>query len=193
MRWRVSAHLAHDRSYQQTVEAPDLYAAVRKFADQFATLSGISRDVIPMIAVGEIVNLHNEDGLKHIPQIQAMMTQIAATNHIFEPSGIPNIKIFQATSGSWVLFDGHHSLLAYYALGYRTLADIPHLVIQSSRPDGRLRDAEIRAVFGPHAALAKNWRSWAINWQNPPEAQITPKRQHNIDELYASIKADLES
>ncbi len=42
-----------------------------------------------------------------------MVKQIRSGKDIISPNGLPNIKLVKTEQTEWILFDGHHSLLAY--------------------------------------------------------------------------------
>ncbi|MFH2105485.1 MAG: hypothetical protein ABII72_04620, partial [Parcubacteria group bacterium] len=60
-----------------------------------------------------IINLHNNDGIKDVAQIKRMVQKIESGDDILHINRMPNIKLVKTAAAEWVLFDGHHSLLAY--------------------------------------------------------------------------------
>lgn len=46
-----------------------------------------------------------------------MVKQIRTGKDILSPKGLPNIKLVKTEQSEWILFDGHHSLLAYIIAG----------------------------------------------------------------------------
>ena len=141
------------------------------------------------VLLRKIINLHNDNGIKDISQITSMINQIKSGKNILSDLGLPNIKLVRISSKEWVLFDGHHSMLAYMALGRNYLSEIPHLIIQNK--NGCVKDSEILAFFGVHSKKLKalNWKKYAINWQQPEEKQLCKRIQENMGELFDSIKS----
>ena len=64
-------------------------------------------------------------------QIKTMIKKIKSGKPILSPKGLPNIKLVKTTQTEWILFDGHHSLLAYMITGKTFLHVIPHLIIEN--------------------------------------------------------------
>ena len=138
-----------------------------------------------------VINLHNRDGIKDIQQIRKMIQQIDAGKDILHPSELPNIKLVKTKNNEFVLFDGHHSLLAYMFVGRKYLYDVPHLIIMN--PKGYVTDNELLVFFGPvaHKLKGLDWRDYCINWQAPKERQLCKRIQRNMGELLKSILAYL--
>lgn len=140
------------------------------------------------VLLGNIINLHNSNGIKNIPQITSMINQIKSGKDILFSSGIPNIKLVEACRNEWVLFDGHHSMLAYMILGRKYLSEVPHLIIRNKT--GYVKDSEIHVFFGVHSKKLRDsdWRDYVINWQQPKEKQLCMRVQENMGELYDFFK-----
>ena len=140
------------------------------------------------VLLRKIINLHNNNGIKNIPQITSMINQIKSGKDILFSSGVPNIKLVRTKNKEWVLFDGHHSVLAYMVLGRKYLSEVPHLIIQNKT--GCVKDSEILVFFGVHSKKlrALGWRDYVINWQQPKEKQLCKRVQENMGELSDSFK-----
>ncbi len=140
------------------------------------------------VLLKEIINLHNDTGIKSIPQITSMINQIKSGKDIYSDSCLPNIKLVKTKNKKWVLFDGHHSLLAYMACSKKYLNETPHLII--SNKTGYVNDSEIFVFFGAHSQKLKasNWRKYTVNWQLPLEKQLCRRIQENMEELFDSLK-----
>ncbi len=140
------------------------------------------------VLLRKIINLHNNNGIKNIPQITSMINQIKSGKNILSDSGLPNIKLVKTRNKEWVLFDGHHSMLAYMALGRKYLSEIPYLIIQNKT--GCVKDKEILAFFGVHSKKLRDldWRDYVINWQQPEEKQLCRRVQENMGELFDSCQ-----
>lgn len=187
-RWLLSTHHIPTGNRQTTVSGVDLYHAVDELRRVFSDLEPESPPHFPAITLAEVVCLHNEDGIKHVPQIRSMIAAITQGDDILEPTKIPNIKLVQSVTGEWVLIDGHHTFLAYMASGKKQLQEVPFLVIQRADGDGRLTDSDINVVFGHHASRVTDWRTTAINWQAAEADQLAVKRQRNMGQLFEVIR-----
>ena len=88
-----------------------------------------------------------------------------------------------------LLFDGHHSMLAYMNAGKRYLEEIPHIIIQD-KDKGHVDDRDIIVFYGEHAKAIKNygWKDYVINWQAVKEKQLCRRVQRDMGELFCAIK-----
>jgi len=138
-----------------------------------------------------VINLHNKDGIKDILQIKKMIRQIESEKDILHPNKLPNIKLVKTKKNEFVLFDGHHSLLAYMYTGRKYLDDVPHLIVINEK--GYVTDNEILVFFGKHSHKLResDWRNYVINWQASANRQLCKRLQKNIGELFDSIKSFL--
>lgn len=134
-----------------------------------------------------LINIHNDDGIQNIPQIAHFSLKIKKGGNIVQSSGLPNIKLARLRSKELLVFDGHHSLLAYMSAGKNFLDEIPHIIISGKK--GFLKNEEILIFWGQHASKipAKEWKLFVINWQNPKNKQICPRIQHNMGELFDAL------
>ena len=144
------------------------------------------------IPLREIINLHNKDGIKDTRQIKKMVRQIESKKDILHPSRLPNIKLVQTKENELVLFDGHHSILAYMYAGRKYLHEVPYLIIVNE--DGYVTDKEVLIFFGQHSSKLRglDWRHYVINWQMPIDKQLCKRIQKKIGELFDSIKSFLK-
>jgi len=159
----------------------EMFPKTKKTNEQIEKYAG-------QVLLRKIINLHNNNGIKNIPQITSMVNQIKSGKGIFFSPGVPNIKLVRTKNKEWVLFDGHHSMLAYMSLGRKYLSEIPHLIIQNK--NGCVKDNEILVFFGVHSKKlrALNWRDYVINWQLPEEKQLCRRVQENMGELFDFFK-----
>ncbi len=136
----------------------------------------------------EIINLHNTNGIRDLSQIKAMVQKIKSGDEIFNINRMPNIKLVKTAYKEWVLFDGHHSMLAYMVAGKKYLHEVPHLVVQDEKK-GHVSDGEILVFFGIHSKKLKgsDWRKYVINWQNSIKKQLCRRIQKNMGELFESL------
>ncbi|NQV12822.1 MAG: hypothetical protein HQ530_00770 [Parcubacteria group bacterium] len=139
-------------------------------------------------ALKEIINLHNNDGIKDVTQIKRMVQKIESGDDILHINRMPNIKLVKTTAAEWVLFDGHHSMLAYMLAGKKYLHEVPQLVVLDEEK-GYISAEEILVFFGEHSKKLKGsaWRKKVINWQAAQEKQLGQRIQVNMGELLKSI------
>jgi hypothetical protein len=144
-----------------------------------------------LIKLGDIINLHDEDGLK-INKIVRMSKSLRAGKHILSSSGMPNIKLIITERGERVLFDGHHTLISYILFNKKYLTQVPHLIVESK--NGFFRDESISVFFGKHSKKLKdkNWREYVINWNVPYNKQLSFRKRKNINELLKVVRRMVE-
>ena len=183
-------------TFSETIPAfaEDIYKAVNFFEKSIFSAK-IKLKIEKMgkkIPLRQIINLHNKDGIKDIPQIKRMIQQIKSEKDILHPSRLPNIKLVQTKENELVLFDGHHTILAYMSAGRKYLHELPHLIVLNEKE--YITDKEILVFFGQHSSKLKekNWRDYVINWQMPINKQLCKRDQKNIGELFDSIKSFLK-
>jgi hypothetical protein len=141
------------------------------------------------VQLRDIINLHNNTGIKDISQIKSMITKIKSKKDILHQSKLPNIKLVKTKDNDWVLFDGHHSMLAYMSLDRKYLNEIPHLIVENEH--GYVLDKDIFVFFGSNASelTESTWRDYVINWQAPKEKQLCKRIQNNMGELFDSLRS----
>ena len=141
-----------------------------------------------------VLNIHNDSGIKDLFQIRSMVTKIRSGEDIFTPEGLPNIKLVRINKNQWLLFDGHHSMLAYMHAGKKYLHEVAHLTVENEDTEYVSSD-EISVFFGSHANKIRNreWRSYVINWQAPRNKQLCPRIQKNMGELYDALSFKIVS
>ncbi len=164
------------------------YMAVEKF-NRAAVIEDafVTREVNVRINLRDIINLHNCDGIKDISQIEQMKKKIDSGRHILQKDKIPNIKLVRAKTGEIILFDGHHSMLAYMSNGKTHLDEIPYLFV--SRTNGVISNEDILAFFGNHSykIIPDEWKKHVVNWQAAQAYQLCLRIQNNMGELYDTI------
>lgn len=171
-------------SAQDIYEAVDLFEK-RIFSDEIRLKIEKPSKKIPL---KKIINLHNRDGIKDIRQITGMIRQIRSGEDVLHPSTLPNIKLVQTNENELVLFDGHHTMLAYMSAGRKFLHELPHLIVVNE--EGFVTDKEVLIFFGEHSSELRgpDWRDHVINWQMPIKKQLCKRVDRNIGELFDSIK-----
>ena len=145
------------------------------------------KEVKKFVFLSEIINLHNNEGIKIMDQIRTMVKHIKSGKEILNPRGLPNIKLVKTKYSEWILFDGHHSLLSYMMAGRTYLHEVPHLIVENE--NGHVTDKEILIFFGIHSKILADseWRNYVINWQAAKEKQLCKREQKNMGELFNSI------
>ncbi len=141
-----------------------------------------------------VLNIHNDSGIKDLFQIRSMVTKIQSGEDIFSPEELPNIKLVRVDKNQWLLFDGHHSMLAYMHAGKKYLHEVAHLTVENEDTGSVLSD-EISVFFGSHANKIRNreWRRYVINWQAPINEQLCSRIQKNMGELYDALASKIVS
>ncbi|MFH1323888.1 MAG: hypothetical protein ABIH64_01435 [Nanoarchaeota archaeon] len=170
-----------------------IYETVAFFEQKiFPKIKTSKKRVSNKIKLRDIVNLHNDDGIRKISQIESMLNQINSGKDVLMPSNLPNIKLVKTKKSEFVLFDGHHSLLAYMISGMKYLHEVPHLIVENKH--GHVSAKEISVFFfGRHSEKLKDWRKYAINWQAPKEKQLCKRIQDNLGEVLDSLVVSAKS
>jgi hypothetical protein len=148
----------------------------------------ITRMRTPGIKLAEIINLHNTNGIKNPHLLPSFIMTLETGKHLVNKEKIPNIRLTKTVCGKWVLFDGHHSLLAYFFIGKKKLHEVPHLIIVNKEL-GYVNNDEICTFFGKHAVSIKSdeWANYVINWQASISEQLCKRVQKTMGELYESL------
>lgn len=168
----------------------NIYDSVSLFEkNRLRNMTLIIEPIIERALLTDIINLHNDDGIRDTIKIKEMARKIRSGSHILKPNDLPNIKLVKSTSGDYVLFDGHHSMLSYLSLGKVFLDELPYLFIVNQ--EGYVSDEEILVFFGEHSHKipAKNWKDFVINWQASHDEQLCFRRQRNMGELFDSLSS----
>lgn len=186
----------HVRSYQRRIQMAEdetIYNLVEKFVTEHFPYLDLSSEYEKQHTernlLQKIITLHNDTGISFDYRINNMAKKIEAGREILTPEGIPNAKLVRTNSSDLVLFDGHHTALAYMVAGKKYLSEIPYLLVDSPGKSG-ISDEEIHAFYGPHARELKNknWRDYTINWLRSGDEQLEARKQHNLGELLEILK-----
>jgi len=196
--WTISASYPHVSSsglatvtrfrVPVSVAGPTANDAVRSFERALGRgMSSLTERVAERVRLERILNLHDVDGMKDVPQIGGMIGQICAGGDLVHPTGLPNVKVVLVERGEALLFDGHHTVIAYMATEREYLDQIPHLLVHGD--NGHVEDVAILAFFGAHAEklTASNWRDYVIRWRASPDEQLCDRVQENMGELFDSL------
>ena len=158
-----------DRDNEYTV-----YDSVKQLIKEYhAGKKPCQHDMAPRIPLMQIINLHNTDGIQDLSRIASMLSDIDEGRDLFMENGLPNVKLVISGEGEYVLFDGHHTLLAYMIAGRTLLSQVPHIIVTNTGSTF-VADEEIHVFFGEHAPKLRHrdWREYVINWQAPNEHKI---------------------
>ncbi|MHC4505143.1 MAG: hypothetical protein ACYTFI_17695 [Planctomycetota bacterium] len=196
--WAITASYPHGLSsglatvtrFRVPVSAagPTVNDAVRSFERALGRgMPRLTARVAERVRLERILNLHDVDGMKDVPQIGGMIGWICAGGDLVHPTGLPNVKVVLVERGEALLFDGHHTVIAYMATGRKYLDQIPHLLVHGD--NGHVEDAAILAFFGAHAEklTTSNWRDYVIRWRAPVDRQLCKRLQKNMGELLSSL------
>lgn len=187
----------HVRIYEKRIQMKKdetIYVLVEKFVTDHFPHIDFSKEFeeksVERNPVKEITTLHNDTGISFDYRINNMAKKIESGKEILTPEGTPNAKLVTTKYDELVLFDGHHTALAYMLAGKKYLSEIPHLLVNSPDNTG-ISDKEIHPFYGPHARKLKdkNWREYTINWFRSGEQQLEPRRQENLGELFEALKS----
>ena len=109
-----------------------------------------------------------------------MIEDIKTGRHIFS-RGNPDIKLIKTRDNQRLVFDDHHSMLAYMAAGMTHLEEVPHRII-FDKAKGYVEDKDIVVFYGEYAADIENynWKEKMISWQTAKERQIFKRAQKNM-------------
>jgi len=126
-----------------------------------------------------------------VPQIGGMIRQVLAGGDLLRASGLPNVQVVVTSENETVLFDGHHTVMAYLATERNYLDEVPHLIVHDGKR--RVADREILVFFGTHSKVLapSDWRDYVINWQAPVDRQVCRRVQGNVGELFDSLHAQI--
>ncbi len=143
---------------------------------------------VDRILLKDIINIHDNDGIKDMKQIESMRKAIISGKEVLSDNGIPNIQLVLTKEGKLLLFNGHHTMLAYMMEGKEYLEEIQHVIV-SDKEEGFINDDEISVFFGEHRQrlISEDWRESVINWQAPKEKQLCKRKQNNMGELFKEL------
>lgn len=166
--------------------ATSIYESVEVFK-KMSNPEFVLKDIGEKIPLKEIINLHNTAGIQSLKRIKSMIKDIKSGKKIFSDDGFPNVKLVKSKDNKWILFDGHHTLLAYMAEGKEFLHEIDHIIVKN-QDEEHVNSEEISVFFGEHADKIKDWKEHVINWQASKEEQLCKRIQNNMGELLDSIR-----
>ncbi|MFW6190539.1 MAG: hypothetical protein ACOC49_02715 [Candidatus Bipolaricaulota bacterium] len=166
----------------------DIYGLVEEFRKgRFSELAeedfSVSEARNPM-ALENVINLHDGDEIGVRVDIGEMVKRVESGREVLMTDGFPNVKVTKTKREELVLFDGHHTLLAYMMTGRSYLCQVPHLLVTDVGGAG-FDDREILAFFGDHAEKLKgeDWREFTISWTKPEDEQLKSREYCDMGEL----------
>lgn len=172
----------------------DIYGLVEEFREAIFSELKIEdfrrAEIRNPLRLEGIVNLHDEDEILARDSLEEMLEKIRAGKEIIMDDGLPNVKVTETSKGETVLFDGHHTTLAYMLAGREYLPEIPHLKVLNPVRSG-FSDRKIHVFFGEHSQKLtdKNWRDYVISWNKPEEEQLKPRLRDDMGELCQAVRS----
>lgn len=172
----------------------DIYGLVEEFRETIFPELGVEdfrrAEIRNPLELERVVNLHDEDEIMARDYLEEMLEKIRAGKEIIMDDGLPNVKVTETSKGETVLFDGHHTTLAYMLAGRKYLTEIPHLKVLNPVRSG-FSDREIHVFFGKHSQKLtdKNWRDYVISWNKPEEEQLKPRLRSDMGELLQAVRS----
>lgn len=183
MQLRVFSPETKSQNFKFIFETPNPYEIVEALRKQ-QIVSNNSENIFQDKLVDEIVPLHNLTGLRNHEQVWEMLEKIKTGRHITESDGIPNIKLVLTPDKQLLLFDGHHTLLAYSIFGTKNLSQLPHVIV-TQNGDVPVSEESISIFFSEQfrELVQKDWFSYTVNWQSSDERYLEPRTVNNFRQL----------
>jgi hypothetical protein len=148
--------------------------------------------VLPPFALREIINLHQFSRKSDLTEISNTAALIAMNRYRLLRDRWPHIRLVMSRKKELVLFSGHHTLLAYMAVGKTMLDEIPYMFIYNEERKF-LNDDEMHQFFGKLSKQLRNqdWRDFSISWKTPEFRQLQPRTRRNMGELFDLFKSHI--
>lgn len=182
--YRPSTH----KDYLCTItETNNPYEAVDQAASSQVSRSSLQSDYVNTQIV-DIISIHNPSGMRDAKQINNLTSSINDGHEIMHDSGLPNMKMVVTPDSRLLLFDGHHTALAYLKSGKKTLDEIPHTII--SRPIFLPITAAEISYFFPlehRKEVLEDWLKFTVNWQAAAPHQVEQRAVTTIGELAVAL------
>ncbi len=143
-----------------------------------------AKDIFGSRKIAEIIPIHNATGIRDPKQIKVMEAKIGKGEDVYEKDGLPNIKLIVTPDQGLLLFDGTHSMVAYFNQNKEFLREVPYLVL--SGDDYSPVSSEEIAYFFPDKFKDKvklYWREYVVNWQAGLNLQLEKREADSILEL----------
>lgn len=170
--------------FKQTDPSP--YVTIDELLEHQESLDLKVEQILEPINISEIISIHNATGMRDLAQMQTMIEKVKRGDLVMNNNGLPNIKLVLAPDKRLLMFDGHHTALAYLLAGKNYLHETPYISMSNSGVP--LGTQEISYFFPEdfRDEVKENWLKYTVNWQAPTEkAEI---RIHNtLGDLLAVI------
>lgn len=174
--------------FTRSIKAQGPYEAVEGVVDSWSGFPVVPNELFANTSLLEIVPIHNASGIRDKSQISSMENEVILGKEIIHENGLPNCKLVLLPNEKLLLFDGHHTMLAYVASGKKLLRDIPHLVI-SREKIAPVSSVDIASFFPKNSQkeVLADWSKYVVNWQNSPAKQLEERQTQTIGELAATL------
>ncbi|MBS3766067.1 hypothetical protein KGY71_06065 [Candidatus Bipolaricaulota bacterium] len=173
----------------------DIYGLVERFREEvFPELEEEDLRAVEVdhpMALEDVINLHNRSEIVGRSDVKEMLEKVKSGREILMPDGAPNVKVTETKQGNVVLFDGHHTLLAYMLAGNEFLSQVPHIRVNDQDRSG-FDHEEILCFFGEHADKLEgdDWRDYTVSWTKPEAEQLEPRKWNDMGELLEALLRD---
>ena len=177
------------KTFQTEILSKSPYDFVELLRENLNKCSETKVDNFANFEIGNILPIHNLSGIRDFNQIQQMRDKIKEGEEIFEKNFFPNIKLILTPNEKLLLFDGTHSLLAYFLAGRKLLKDIPYLVITSEN-FGPVTVDEL-AYFFPEedrGKVTQDFEKYVVNWQVEKGKHLELREVNSIAELASQFR-----
>lgn len=124
------------RIFRTLVEQDDLspYKTVDFLLENIESLENAKTEqVVNPILIEDVLTIHNSTGMRDLAQLQTMIEKIKHNRLVINDNGLPNIKLVLAPDKHLLMFDGHHTALAYLLAGKKFLHETPYILLSNAR------------------------------------------------------------
>ncbi len=177
-----------ERKLQKLFELETIQKSPYEFVEflrkDLTKLVETENDFFANYKLADIIPIHNASGIRDLNQIGQMQEKLGRGEHIYEKDELPNIKLVLVPNGKLLLFDGTHSLLAYFNEGKKLLKEVPYLVIFGEK-FSYLEAEEISCFFPEQSRelVTIDWEKYVVNWQSQPDSQLEKRESSSILDL----------
>ncbi len=176
--------------YRKIVEQDSLspYVTIDELRENLESLENAQTEQVSNpVSLEDIVTIHNFTGMRDFKQTETMIAKINRGDHVLSSDGLPNIKIVIAPNGKKLIFDGHHTILAYLFAGKKFLHQTPHILL--SNQNKPLSPEEISFFFpeDKRSLVVEDWHKYTVNWQKDTD-KIELREIETVGELFRKAK-----
>lgn len=180
----------HDtpKVFEKDLDQESPYTLVEQARENLDSLKQSDNRIFAEYKISDVAPIHNISGIRDLTQVEQMQGKIKKGLHITEADGMPNVKLIVAPNNKLLLFDGTHTLLAYYFAGKILLGEVPHLIICGE--DFSTVTPEEISYFFPKEAREKvtsNWENYAVNWQAEIGEQLETRKVRTLGQLATQL------